>query len=212
MFAEVAFSVADPGRAMPALGRLLAVLGAPAIAGGSRSPWGDFVVTGAGMSRPPTRAAHVAFRAPDEEAVRRFWSTGLELGFADDGPPGERPRYLRGYFGAFLRDGAGNSLEAVLYPGMRDRGVVDHVWLRVSDLDASRLLYDDLMRRAGGRRVASTGSLARYSLGPRRGSLTLVAASPEATTVSLDLKFATEEGGRVTAGHARPDATPGEAI
>lgn len=41
----------------------------------------------------PAAGVHVAFRAPDREAVRRFHAAGLAAGGSDLGAPGLRPRY-----------------------------------------------------------------------------------------------------------------------
>ena len=42
-----------------------------------------------------------------------FWSALTEAGFADNGPPGPRPRYHEGYYGAFVLDPDGNNVEVV---------------------------------------------------------------------------------------------------
>ncbi len=57
---------------------------------------------------------HLAFRAEDEEAVRRFWEAGLATGGADNGPPGART-YHPGYYAAYLLDPDGNNVEAVFH-------------------------------------------------------------------------------------------------
>jgi catechol 2,3-dioxygenase-like lactoylglutathione lyase family enzyme len=60
------------------------------------------------------RPIHLAFRAEDEEAVRRFWEAGLAAGGVDNGPPGERS-YHPGYYAAYLLDPDGNNVEAVFH-------------------------------------------------------------------------------------------------
>ena len=57
---------------------------------------------------------HLAFRAEDEEAVRRFWEAGLAAGGVDNGPPGSRT-YHAGYYAAYLLDPDGNNVEAVFH-------------------------------------------------------------------------------------------------
>ncbi|MBS0338824.1 MAG: VOC family protein [Proteobacteria bacterium] len=57
--------------------------------------------------------AHVAFRAPDREAVARFHAAGLAAGGRDNGAPGLRPDYSATYYAAFLLDPDGNNVEAV---------------------------------------------------------------------------------------------------
>jgi hypothetical protein len=54
-----------------------------------------------------------AFLAPSPEAVRAAHAAGLAAGGADEGAPGERPRYGRGYYGAYLRDPEGTKLHVV---------------------------------------------------------------------------------------------------
>ena len=50
-----------------------------------------------------------------------FWRIGTAAGFRDDGAPGPRPQYSDSYYGAFLLDPDGNSVEAVRH-GARPRG------------------------------------------------------------------------------------------
>ena len=42
-----------------------------------------------------------------------FHRAGVEAGYTDDGAPGPRPQYGDDYYGGFLRDPDGNSVEAV---------------------------------------------------------------------------------------------------
>jgi catechol 2,3-dioxygenase-like lactoylglutathione lyase family enzyme len=55
----------------------------------------------------------VAFLAPSPAAVREAHAAGLAAGGTDEGAPGERPQYGRGYYGAYLRDPEGNKLHVV---------------------------------------------------------------------------------------------------
>jgi len=68
---------------------------------------------GAGPSNP---GAHIALRAPSEEAVRAFHAAALAMGGASDGDPGPRQAAVTGYYGAFIRDPDGNKIEAVTFP------------------------------------------------------------------------------------------------
>jgi catechol 2,3-dioxygenase-like lactoylglutathione lyase family enzyme len=61
---------------------------------------------------PPTANLHLAFPSPDE-AVDAFHADLVAAGYADEGPPGERPIYHPGYYGAFVRDPDGNVVELV---------------------------------------------------------------------------------------------------
>jgi catechol 2,3-dioxygenase-like lactoylglutathione lyase family enzyme len=66
---------------------------------------------------PPDEAGgrHCCFKAADRAAVAAFWRAGIAAGGADDGAPGLRPHDHPGYFAAFLRDPAGNRIEAVCH-------------------------------------------------------------------------------------------------
>ncbi|MCB0882051.1 MAG: VOC family protein [Thermoleophilia bacterium] len=66
-------------------------------------------------ARPPTVDVHVAFTAPDAAACDAFHAAALAAGGTDNGAPGLRPRYHAGYYGAFVRDPDGDSVEAVCH-------------------------------------------------------------------------------------------------
>ena len=111
----------------------------------------------ASATNPPTRHLHVAFVAPSRKQVDEFWHGGVDAGYEDDGSPGERPQYTPNYYGAFLRDPDGNSAEAVRHDFVRSGGHIDHLWIRVRDLDAASGFYAATMRHTGlreGRRWA----------------------------------------------------------
>ena len=111
--------------------------------------WNDFSLMDVGASRPVTRRLHVGFVAPSRDHVERFWQAGSDAGYVDAGAPGERPQYKPGYYGAFLLDPDGNSVEAVHHGTLRVGGVIDHLWLRVSDFRASNVFYELFAARAG---------------------------------------------------------------
>jgi catechol 2,3-dioxygenase-like lactoylglutathione lyase family enzyme len=56
---------------------------------------------------------HVAFRAPDRQAVDRCHAAGIKAGGRDNGRPGLRADYSPTYYAAFLLDPDGNNVEAV---------------------------------------------------------------------------------------------------
>ncbi|MCW1429217.1 VOC family protein [Novosphingobium sp. JCM 18896] len=62
-------------------------------------------------SRPGINQMHVAFRAPDEVAVRAFHAAALAAGGRDHGAPGSREG-VPNYYGAFVLDPEGNNIEA----------------------------------------------------------------------------------------------------
>jgi len=133
--------------------------------------WDDFGVKDATPDRGPTRHLHVAFVAPSREHVDRFWHDGVERGYEDAGRPGPRPQYRPEYYGAFLLDPDGNSVEAVHHDDTRRGGHIDHLWIGVRDLDESQRFYRLIARHVGlreGRRwdqgVQFRGAWATFSL------------------------------------------------
>jgi catechol 2,3-dioxygenase-like lactoylglutathione lyase family enzyme len=68
-----------------------------------------------GTAPDPAPGRHWCFKAPSRAAVDAFWAAGLAAGGADDGGPGLRPHYHATYYAAFLRDPAGNRVEAVCH-------------------------------------------------------------------------------------------------
>ena len=68
----------------------------------------------------PTEGVHLAVAAPDTASVVAFHGAGLAAGYASLGAPGERPEYHTGYYGAFLADPDGHSIEAVFTPAPAD--------------------------------------------------------------------------------------------
>jgi catechol 2,3-dioxygenase-like lactoylglutathione lyase family enzyme len=56
---------------------------------------------------------HVAFCAPNRDAVRNFHSAAIAAGGTDNGLPGLRPEYGDNYFAAFVVDPEGHRIEAV---------------------------------------------------------------------------------------------------
>ena len=69
-------------------------------------------VTGTGF-----REAHIAFRAPDRRAVDEFFRAALDAGAEPLHEPRIWPEYHPGYYGAFVRDPDGNTVEAVCHTG-----------------------------------------------------------------------------------------------
>jgi catechol 2,3-dioxygenase-like lactoylglutathione lyase family enzyme len=58
---------------------------------------------------------HVCFRAGSRDQVAAFHAAALAAGGRDFGPPGLRPHYHPGYFGAFVLDPDGHNVEAVVH-------------------------------------------------------------------------------------------------
>jgi catechol 2,3-dioxygenase-like lactoylglutathione lyase family enzyme len=103
---------------------------------------GDFSLAHADDDNPVTRNLHIGFIAASREHVDEFWSAGTGAGYRDDGAPGPRPQYGPEYYGGFLLDPDGNSAEAVYHGGGGHTGSIDHLWVRVADLQASKRFYE----------------------------------------------------------------------
>jgi catechol 2,3-dioxygenase-like lactoylglutathione lyase family enzyme len=163
---------------------------------GTFSEWQDFSLTGADDANPPTRRLHVAFVAPSREQVDEFWRAGTEAGYPDAGRPGPRPEYRSDYYGAFLLDPDDNSAEAVHHGGLRRGGIVDHLWIRVSDLGAAKRFYETIAPHAGLRLRDDTPARAQFA--GSSGSFSLVPGTP---TENVHLAFPTYDDGDVQRFH-----------
>jgi catechol 2,3-dioxygenase-like lactoylglutathione lyase family enzyme len=107
--------------------------------------WREFELEPVGATNQrPTRGLHIAFVTRSREQVDAFWKAGVEAGYPSDGEPGPRPIYSSDYYGAFLLDPDGNSVEAV-YLGFGREGpaVIDHLWVRVADLEPARRFWTE---------------------------------------------------------------------
>jgi catechol 2,3-dioxygenase-like lactoylglutathione lyase family enzyme len=104
--------------------------------------WNDFSIAQADDEHPPTSGVHVAFTATSRAQVDGWWRELTAAGYQDDGPPGPRPQYSPIYYGAFIRDPQNNSVEAVHHDAVdRTGGLIDHLWIRVADLNAVKRFY-----------------------------------------------------------------------
>ena len=175
--------------------------------------WRDFMVTGADPEHPPTRGLHIGFAAPDHERVDAIWQAGVDAGYRDDGAPGPRPGYGPDYYGGFLLDPDGNSAEASHHDNVRrDGGIVDHLWIRVTDLAAARAFYETIAGHAALRKDHDTAE--RVQFRGASGSFSLV---PGAPTEHLHMAFGTDDDGDVERFHRtavdagyRSNGGPGE--
>jgi catechol 2,3-dioxygenase-like lactoylglutathione lyase family enzyme len=106
--------------------------------------WHDFSLAADG--EPVTRNLHIAFAARSREDVDAFWQRGVDAGYRSDGEPGLRPQYKQDYYGGFLLDPDGNSVESVHRPGRTESGPpIDHLWIGVADLDASSRFWETVV-------------------------------------------------------------------
>jgi catechol 2,3-dioxygenase-like lactoylglutathione lyase family enzyme len=74
----------------------------------------DFAIS---LEYPVGAPVHIAFAADNREQVDAFHAAALAAGGRDNGPPGPRPEYSRGYYGAFVLDPDGHNVEAVHHGG-----------------------------------------------------------------------------------------------
>jgi catechol 2,3-dioxygenase-like lactoylglutathione lyase family enzyme len=171
--------------------------------------WDEFSLV---PDSPVTRRLHVAFVAPSREHVDAFWRAGTAAGHPNDGEPGPRPQYSEDYYGGFLLDPDGNSVEAV-HHGEPRTGRIDHLWIRVADVGAAQRFYETVAPQTGFR--LGTQVPGRVHFRSESGSsFGLVAGTP---TEHVHLAFPTDEDGEVEAFHRvateagyRDNGGPGE--
>jgi catechol 2,3-dioxygenase-like lactoylglutathione lyase family enzyme len=173
----------------------------PSYAGADMVGWDDWWIGPTDREHPVTRGLHVGFRARDRAQVDAFWQAGIEAGYRGDGAPGPRTQYGPTYYGAFLLDPDGNSVEAV----DDDRedavpaGCIDHLWIRVRDPQASRRFYTTIAPHAGLRLAHDEARRVRLS-GPDY-SFSLV-RDERPLTEHLHIAFPARANGTVRAFHA----------
>ncbi len=160
----------------------------------------DLSIAPARDDRPPTTGLHVGLVAPSRQAIDAFWQAGVDAGYVSDGEPGPRPQYSPGYYGAFLLDPDGNSIEAAMHEGLRvPPGTVDHLWIRVADARASEAFYTQVAPVIGLSLRASEPLLVRFR-GRGGGSVTFIEGEPRTTGVHFAVAAPTR--GAVDAFHA----------
>jgi catechol 2,3-dioxygenase-like lactoylglutathione lyase family enzyme len=164
-------------------------------AGQDFTEWDDFSLSQADDEDPVTRRLHVGFAAPSRAHVDEFWRVGTEAGYDEDGAPGPRPQYREDYYGAFLLDPDGNSVEAVHHGAVRGAGI-DHLWIRVADVAAAKRFYETVAPHAGFRLKHDTPERARFV--GESGSFSLLAGTP---TEHLHMAFPADENSTVADFH-----------
>ncbi len=132
----------------------------------------------------------------------------------DDGAPGPRPIYGPDYYGGFLRDPDANSAEAAHHDDVRPGALVDHLWIRVRDLEASAAFYETLAGCTGLR--TGTEQDTRRQFRGAWGELSVL-ADGQPVTENLHLAFPAPNRRTVDAFHAtalaagyRSNGEPGE--
>jgi catechol 2,3-dioxygenase-like lactoylglutathione lyase family enzyme len=163
---------------------------------GGLAEWDDFSLSPANDEEPQTRDLHVGFVAPSRAHVDEFWRVGTEAGYRDDGRPGPRPQYRDDYYGSFLLDPDGNSAEAVHHGAMPRESRVDHLWIRVADLAASKQFYETVAPQTGFRLKLDTPERAQFV--SVSGSFSIVLGVP---TEHLHLAFPARKNATVDEFH-----------
>ena len=212
MFDHVTIRVSDRRASEAAYRTVLAELGIAVLyADEWFVEWGELSLK-ASDERPATTGLHIGFVAPSRAQVDAFWHAGRAVGLRGAGAPGERPDYKPDYYGAFLLDPDGNSIEAVHHGSIDTASAIDHLWLRATDIEASRVFYSVLAPLAGLRirdlsddHVQVLGSTGSFSVVPGTPTRGLHMAFPAETNAAVD------EFHRVlVAAGYRDDGPPGE--
>jgi catechol 2,3-dioxygenase-like lactoylglutathione lyase family enzyme len=196
VFDHVTIRVSERGASERFYETVLRTLGIERTASGQDfTEWDDFSLSQADDEDPVTRRLHMAFVAASREDVDEFWRVGTEAGYAEDGAPGPRPQYREDYYGAFLLDPDGNSVEAVHHGAVRGGGI-DHLWIRVADVTAAKRFYETVGPHAGFRLKHDAPDRAQFV--GEGGSFSLVAGTP---TEHLHMAFPADENSTVAAFH-----------
>ena len=144
----------------------------------SFSVWGNFAITQTDDEHPIARRIHIAFIAPTASHVGRFARAAIDAGFAEDGPDGPRPDDGGTYHATCVRDAARNEFEAVHRDGRRPRGNIDHIAIRVKDVEASTSFYTTIGIAAGLTIRGRTADHTAFSVGESDVSLLVIAGEP----------------------------------
>lgn len=178
---------------------------------GSFIEWGDFSIVGGSNI---ARRLHVGFGAPDRASVDAWWRRMTEAGFASDGAPGPRPQYGPTYYGAFVLDLDGNSIEAMHHESSVPSGI-QHLWFRTRDIDAARDFFETVAPHAGIELKYDEASRFQFRFLDGRGSFSFVVG--DEPTENVHIAFAAPDHATVDAFHAtalaagyRDNGAPGE--
>jgi catechol 2,3-dioxygenase-like lactoylglutathione lyase family enzyme len=189
----------------------LALPGEPAT-DGRFYEWHEFSII---EGTPVTRNLHVAFVARSRDEVDAWWQRMIGAGHPDGGEPGPRPQYSPDYYGGFVLDPDGNSIEAV-HHGRSGEGEnrIDHLWIRVASVADSTRFYE-AVGPFGGFRLADERPGGAHFRGAHR-SFTIV-RDDRAATENLHLAFPAVDNATVDAFHRalvaagyRDNGSPGE--
>jgi catechol 2,3-dioxygenase-like lactoylglutathione lyase family enzyme len=163
--------------------------------------WDDFSIA---QGDAPTTGLHIGFSARSREDVDAFWERAMEAGYEGDGGPGPRPQYTSDYYGAFLLDPDGNSVEAVHHGGVnRHGGNIDHLWIRVADVEACVRFYETVAAYSGYPRLWEHPNRVHFGA---MGSHFALTTDERPLTENLHIAFGTDSNETVDAFHAAATA------
>jgi catechol 2,3-dioxygenase-like lactoylglutathione lyase family enzyme len=185
-------------------------LGAPTYDQDGFLAWDDFLI----LAGPNVaRRLHIGFRAPDRASVDDWWERLTGAGYASDGSPGPRPQYTDTYYGAFVLDPDGNSIEKVHHDPLHTSGI-GHVWVRTHDLAAAKRFYETIAPFAGIELKHDSLDRLQYRFLDGDGNFTYAPGEP---TENVHLAFAAPDRVTVDAFHGaalaacyRDNGAPGE--
>ena len=209
MFDHVAIAVSDLAASERFYRTVLGALGVePSRAEADWIEWQDWNIGATDREHPVTRGLHVGFHARDRAQVDAFWKAGVDAGYRDGSTDD----------GRFLRDPDGNCIKAV-HDDREDAvpdGHVDHLWIRVRDLQASRRFYTTIAPHAGLRLARDEPGCVHLSGPDYRLSLV---RDEQPLTAHVHLAFPARENATVRAFHAaalaagyEDNGAPGERV
>ena len=171
--------------------------GPPPTEGEGFVEWNDFSISEATRDRPTTHRLHIGFQASDRVQVDRWWQSMRDAGYADLGAPGPRPEYSPSYYGAFIADPVGNSIEAVHHDAVAGSRTIDHLWFRTRNLEAITVFYETVGPIVGYRITRLTDRTRIHREGA--ASFSFVPGEP---TENVHLAFGVPDTATVNAFHA----------
>ena len=176
--------------------------------------WGDFGIQPVDEEHSLTRNLHIAFGVADRDAVDAWWNRMIGAGYRSDGEPGPRPHYSESYYGAFILDPDGNSVEAVHHDRSRP-AEIDHLWLRTRDVTAAYRFYETVAQVVAIELNRGSPDFLHIRFGDGRGSFSFTAGDER--TQNVHLAFGVPDDDVVAQFHAtataagyRDNGPPGE--
>jgi catechol 2,3-dioxygenase-like lactoylglutathione lyase family enzyme len=142
-------------------------LGEPTFDDGSElTGWRDFAIVRTSEDRPEAKRLHIGFGAHDPAEVDRWWKRMTGAGYKSDGDPGMRPQYNETYYGAFVLDPDGNSVESVHHHTTNPEAtLIDHLWLRTRSVEDAKRFYETIAPVVGIKLVHDTSDRVRFTDG-----------------------------------------------